>query len=1558
MRARKIVLSLFFVTLLFLCQFIPFSIFCEITSSASPLAVKQGDANAHIQQHSQDIIKEANADDMMQQGYALFGDESYAAALDHYQRALGVYRELTNNRKIANCLLNIGIVHYVTDNYSQAILKYKEALNILQDVDEPLLKGESKRYSGWAYFHQEDYKEAIWQFEEARKIYQKILKPESEADCAWGISLSYLNSEEYKQAVLAFEEAGKLYQRSDNSAKQAKCIYYQGYANYQAGQYDEAIPFLQDAIRLFQSQRDSTGLSDTFGLWANSLYNRGRYLEAIKIFERALEMNRKRSDASSEEADCLDGLGNSHFQLKEYDVAAKYFGEAALIFRSLQKFSRAGAAWLMQGHSLFNNDQFILAITAYERAINIFSQNNEWQKEEAESWQGKADADKNLGKFEHAINSYLRAINLFQSVLSQEHIAECYQAIGDCYFDLENYEKARQYYHDAETKYHILGKLAKETACVESQADCSLNLSLYQEACARYKTATENYNQLQEWKSKGNSHFNWAKCLQNIQKYNDALAQYREALACYSTIDERARVAKCHLKIGAMLQKLNSLKEAEQELQKALSFCDAIKDPNCMADVYSQQGELFRSLAKQNRNDAEQYYRKAEQFCLKAKDLYSKSSDSLGFATSLEGLGGIYFDQEKYSEARTYYNQALSVYSLLTDHENEAICRFNLGSLHFNLSMYSEAQEFFETSLSIYQRLDLKPQMANSLTMLGHTYLSLKPPRLEDARKSLQSALSIYQLLAEIDPGDLAFCYRGIGEIYAQQGQFAEAKTQYQIAIDLYNKIIDPRNKGFCQLSMGEVEAMMANFDEALSWYKSARAIFQENMINKGAIYADIKTGKLYYDQDRYETALNTFEKALHLAKEFKEEQYQLICYIDMGNIYNQVEVLDSAEIMYQQGESLANKLDDITNRGICLVNLGNIFYDRGDYVKAQEYCENALKIARDQDESTFIITSLINLGNIFCRRELIEKGVQYYLEALQISERIKFPRGQGLALNNLASVDVDRGKYTEALTRFNQAERILAENYIRRILFTVYSNKGVVYEKFQQYQQAYDAYNAAIEIAEDIRAGLKRERLLRSFIESKADLYDRAIVLLVTKLNDIRKAAEYLERSKHFGLQEHYRQVANKAQDEKLLALIDQYDHVKNQLDQLQRKYEDSNPGTQKEMLSKLITDKKSEANVLAEKMGEGVGIRVKLLQGLQQEVPPDAIFVMYHPSRTGLFIFLATNDNFQVREVQIARNDLNAKIKAYRDLIGKDFGASTARGSFPVVESWQDRNVQSLKDVSMNLYQYLIAPIETFLNDKKMVTIIPSEQLYYIPIHALARENSDGSIKFVIEQWNVNYLSSIGFLNLVKARNRSQSTNRQEHIVALANADGTLPRAEEEARSVQLFAPGAEVFVGKDATEEIAVQKSRDCSMLILSTHCNLNNQNPDQTFVQLASSGNSDGRWHVSEVQELLCPNLNLVILSACQTAIGQENPGIEVCTFAESFSAAGASSIIATLWPVSEISSFELMKHFFQNYFKDKMSKSEALRQAQLALLKDVRYRHPLNWAPFILMGDWQ
>ena len=98
------------------------------------------------------------------------------------------------------------------------------------------------------------------------------------------------------------------------------------------------------------------------------------------------------------------------------------------------------------------------------------------------------------------------------------------------------------------------------------------------------------------------------------------------------------------------------------------------------------------------------------------------------------------------------------------------------------------------------------------------------------------------------------------------------------------------------------------------------------------------------------------------------------------------------------------------------------------------------------------------------------------------------------------------------------------------------------------------------------------------------------------------------------------------------------------------------------------------------------------------------------------------------------------------------------------------------------------------------------------------------------------------------------------------------------------------------------------------------------------------------------------MHLVVLSACETALGEEEPGREVATMAWAFSVAGTPSIIASLWPVYDSSTKTLMENFYKNLKEN--NKANALRSAQLSLLKNPQYSHPFYWATFILIGDWR
>jgi CHAT domain-containing protein len=100
------------------------------------------------------------------------------------------------------------------------------------------------------------------------------------------------------------------------------------------------------------------------------------------------------------------------------------------------------------------------------------------------------------------------------------------------------------------------------------------------------------------------------------------------------------------------------------------------------------------------------------------------------------------------------------------------------------------------------------------------------------------------------------------------------------------------------------------------------------------------------------------------------------------------------------------------------------------------------------------------------------------------------------------------------------------------------------------------------------------------------------------------------------------------------------------------------------------------------------------------------------------------------------------------------------------------------------------------------------------------------------------------------------------------------------------------------------------------------------------------------------------VDLVTLSACETAIGNKEPdGTEVTTLAHAFSSAGANTVLASLWSVGDESTKEFMVEFYRQLAAG-VSKAEALQSAEVKLLKNPKFARPLYWAPFVLMGDWR
>ena len=141
--------------------------------------------------------------------------------------------------------------------------------------------------------------------------------------------------------------------------------------------------------------------------------------------------------------------------------------------------------------------------------------------------------------------------------------------------------------------------------------------------------------------------------------------------------------------------------------------------------------------------------------------------------------------------------------------------------------------------------------------------------------------------------------------------------------------------------------------------------------------------------------------------------------------------------------------------------------------------------------------------------------------------------------------------------------------------------------------------------------------------------------------------------------------------------------------------------------------------------------------------------------------------------------------------------------------------------------------------------------------------------------------------------------------------------------------------------------------------ATHGFIDETKPDLSSLVLTKDNNSceDGMLQATEIYNLKL-NADLVVLSACQSGLGKLVRGEGMVGLTRAFMYAGTPAVLVSLWSVSDVSTATLMGDFYRNLVKQKLSKTDALRKAQLTMLGNEKFAHPFYWAPFVIIGDWR
>jgi CHAT domain-containing protein/tetratricopeptide (TPR) repeat protein len=322
----------------------------------------------------------------------------------------------------------------------------------------------------------------------------------------------------------------------------------------------------------------------------------------------------------------------------------------------------------------------------------------------------------------------------------------------------------------------------------------------------------------------------------------------------------------------------------------------------------------------------------------------------------------------------------------------------------------------------------------------------------------------------------------------------------------------------------------------------------------------------------------------------------------------------------------------------------------------------------------------------------------------------------------------------------------------------------------------------------------------------------------------------------------------------------------------------------------------------------------------------------------------------------------------------------------------SRERRTWQQLPALAGSLSDLLLGPVRAQLAGRRLL-VVGDGMLHYVPFAALplpglgARTADGGRGGLVIDRFEVVHLPSAAVLKVLRQRARKRRpppkqlavvadavySTRDERLPPAARArpprEGLeplldLPYTRHEAEAIlAMVAPGKRLAaLGFAASPELIREGGlHDYRMIHFATHGLLNEEHPELSGIALSMFDEHgrprDGNLRLHEIYDLDLP-ADLVVLSACRTALTEPAQGAGLVGLTHGFFYAGASRLVVSLWDVHDEATAELMTVFYRGLLRQGLSPAAALRAAQLRLRGEERWRAAYYWAAFVLEGDWR
>jgi len=846
------------------------------------------------------------------------------------------------------------------------------------------------------------------------------------------------------------------------------------------------------------------------------------------------------------------------------------------------------------------------------------------------------------------------------------------------------------------------------------------------------------------------------------------------------------------------------------------------------------------------------------------------------------------------------YDRALAIYKGIGDRAGTVYVLIKIGNVYLEIGEYQKALNYYQESWPEGEARTLGPA--------GITYLQLGD--LQKAFQFSQEALALKRSAGD-RYGEASYL-NNVGIIYLRIGEYDEAFNYFQEALLICQEINESALKATILNSIGDTYAQQSDYQKALEYLFQALIIRQELGDPIRIVNTLNAIGTVYESLGDYEQAIDYFMQAISESQKIAYRLGEAQAFNGIGIIFGRLGKPHEALEFFQRNLAAIRELGgNSEGEAALLTNIGFIYYELGDYAKSLENYQNALSIYRATGHRLGEIKILTNIGGIYNDLGNSQKAIAYHQQALINSRKISYGAGEIQILTNI----------------------------------------GLIYEEEGDYQKSFEYYSQSITSLELNRNMITVEELRALSASGASGIYEHAVFSLL-KLNRPVDAFNYAERAKARTFLDFLGNQQINPKGSENLQLIEQEKQLGTEISAIERQISlIQNNSTLNNTLeeignlnSALESKRKEYLNILFQlqlsnpEYASLVGMSPLILEEVQQmlrEQAPDTTLVAYFVGDQETAIFVISSNSFDVESVSIDRNDLRKLAENLREQMKKD----------PILpDAWQTS--------ASTLYDSLIRPVQNHLPRTMAIApsrlgIIPDDLLHYIPFGLL----SNGKIA-LLDNYSIFYAPSVSSLKFIFEKRHP----RADKLLALASPNVPpnpyLYYAIEEAQAAASLYE-SQTLINADATEGRFKKLAREYGIIHIAAHSDYISAYPMFSAILLAEESGEDGRLETHEIFDLDLYQTDLVVLSACETHLGELSSGDELIGLERAFIRAGTPSILSTLWSVDDAATARLMRLFY-THLKAGVSKGDALRLAQMETRDE--YPEPYYWAGFVLVGD--